>query len=467
MAEDELPGLDLNQYLSELRGMGLFIHDVENKKAYPNNLWDSLGYTSGEMAEMGFLDFVHPDDKNEVINAYGKTSASIPGSQRIKFRIKNRVGEWRWVLSSTIGLEKNKKGETLRFIGFDHDITSEVEMRMKAEAALKEAESMIKAAEIISSNLNLENTVAAVLEQAETVFSFTSASVQLSEGGRLKIVGDIGLKRECSGEEIAFSIGPGTPNHHVIKSRKPYIVNRELRKTYPDFIDNSVAGINSWMGIPLLYKDQLIGMIAFDHAEEGHFNYSDIRFAQAFANQVAIALGNARLYEEVKNLAVRDQLTGCFSRRHFFESLDSESKQAVRYGTPLSVMMFDADDFKLVNDQWGHVTGDWVLKELAGAASRCLRNTDILCRYGGEEFIVLMPSTGLDETCIVAERVRQSIEELTFDGNGITATVSIGCTVFCEADYENPDNMIMRVDKAMYESKESGKNRITRILPPE
>ena len=461
---DNITGIDLNEYLDELREMGLFIHDVEHSKAFPNSFWTGLGYTEDDMTDLGFLDFVHPDDREMVISAYGKVASAIQESYKIMFRIKNRDGDWRWVLSSTIGIQKSAQGQTLKYIGFDHDVTTEIESRMKAESALREAESLIRATEIITSNLDLRGTVDAVLEQVGNVIPFTSASVQLLEDDVLKIIGDIGLKEDQAAGEIFFRINPDTPNYHVMKERKPFIVNNDLFKKYPQFFDTSVKGIGSWMGIPLICREKLIGMIAFDHFRENWFKESTIKLAQAFSSQVAIALENALLFEEVRNLAVKDELTGCYSRRFFFESLESECRQSERYRTPLSVMMFDADDFKSINDNYGHMTGDRVLKDIAAVAFGCLRTADIFCRYGGEEFVVLMPSTGIDEARIVAERVRNSIEaQVVIPRNGESVTVSIGCSSFKEADYRNPDDMIVRVDRAMYSSKAAGKNRISII----
>lgn len=462
MIDKEISGIDLNQYLDKLREMGLFIQDIENQKAYPNSFWKKLGYSAEDMTNLGFLEFVHPDDKKMVEAAYGKVATAIHGSNELKFRIKSRSGKWHWVLSSSIGVKKSENGETFKYIGFDHDVTTEIEARVKAETALHEAESLIRATEIISSNLDLKSTINAILEQAKTVFSCTSASIQLIEGKVLKIVGDVGLLNDDSGEEIVFPITSWTPNSRVLTKRKPYIINSNLRKLYPNFLDKSIEGVKSWMGIPLLYQDKLIGMIAFDHSGEEHFADADLRLAQALASQIAIALENARLFEEVKALSIKDELTGCFSRRHFFECLGKESEMAKRYDSPLSCILFDVDDFKIVNDRFGHIEGDRILRDIATIAAEELRTVDVFSRYGGEEFVVLMPSTSIDEAFIVAERVRMSIEEkVSLPGRDLSVTVSLGCSVFIADENDGSERLLSRADRAMYDSKAAGKNRTT------
>jgi len=218
------------------------------------------------------------------------------------------------------------------------------------------------------------------------------------------------------------------------------------------------------MGIPLLYQDKLIGMIAFDHSSEEHFADADLRLAQALASQIAIALENARLFEEVKALSVKDELTGCFNRRHFFDCLEKESEMSKRYDSPLSCILFDVDDFKVVNDRFGHIEGDRILREIATITAEELRTVDVFSRYGGEEFVVLMPSTSIDEAFIVAERVRMSIEEqISLPGRGLSVTVSLGCSVFFADESDGFERLLSRADRAMYNSKAAGKNRTTVI----
>ena len=450
MKEQENLSIDLNSYVDILREMGLFIQDIENDKSYPNKFWLDLGYKAEDMKNSGFLKFVHPDDLEKVKTSLTVFAENSGDSSSVLFRIKSSTGEWRWVLSSCIGVKCSEDGRILNYIGFDHDVTSEIEIQRKAE-------SLMKATEIISANLDFRNAVDAILEQAADVFSLTSASVLLLNDEKLTIAGSIGLDEDLIQNEISFPVTPKVPNYNVIVDREPYIVNSDLLKQYPDFLDGSVDGIKSWMGIPLVYKDKLLGMMTFDHSGEYHFDKTYIRLATAFSHQVAIVIEHSRLFAKVNELAVRDELTGCYNRRYFFDCLDNESEKSKRYGTPLSLILFDIDDFKKINDIRGHLVGDQVLMKISAVAESCLRKTDVLARYGGEEFVILMPSTEPDEAFIVAERIRSSISGS--DSMPVSVSVSVGCTTFLECDHQNIDSLLHRADQAMYESKAAGKNR--------
>lgn len=129
----------------------------------------------------------------------------------------------------------------------------------------------------------------------------------------------------------------------------------------------------------------------------------------AFANQVAIAIENAQLFEQAHYFSVTDPLTGLSNHHHFFDAAKSEIERSNRYGRPMTIMMIDVDHFKSINDIHGHSTGDFILHEIATITKNSIRSIDIVARYGGEEFIVLMPETKLIEAYQIAERVLKSV----------------------------------------------------------
>lgn len=161
-----------------------------------------------------------------------------------------------------------------------------------------------------------------------------------------------------------------------------------------------------------------------------------------------------RLYEE---LSVTDQLTGIFNRRKIDETLRYELERAKRYDTPLSLMMLDIDHFKQVNDTHGHSVGDTTLKEFTGILSKNIRTTDLLGRWGGEEFIIVLPDTTLEHACVLAERIRTDVESHTFPTIK-TKTCSLGVTSFQPQD--SAESIIERVDTALYEAKNNGRNQV-------
>jgi diguanylate cyclase (GGDEF)-like protein len=185
--------------------------------------------------------------------------------------------------------------------------------------------------------------------------------------------------------------------------------------------------------------------------------------AELFANQAAIALQNARLFNQMSTLAVTDTLTGLANRRGFFEVAEKEVERARRYGRSLCLVMFDIDDFKKVNDTHGHLIGDQVLRVLGTTARRTIRSTDTLCRFGGDEFLILMPESALDQALATAERLRQRISSemvvVTAAGQ-LVLTISLGVVSLERETEETVEKLVERADAVMYRAKTSGKNRV-------
>ncbi|OGQ96738.1 MAG: hypothetical protein A2521_07300 [Deltaproteobacteria bacterium RIFOXYD12_FULL_57_12] len=204
--------------------------------------------------------------------------------------------------------------------------------------------------------------------------------------------------------------------------------------------------------------------------ELGKLNFSyeqlvlELKQAKEEAESLAqdLKLANARLRE----LASRDGLTGLYNHRYFQEAMARELSEAVRYGRSFALIMFDIDHFKKINDNYGHPRGDIVIKAISQTIMEMVRNCDIVARYGGEEFAIILPETELVGATILADRVRKSIEalEMVADGLTIKATVSIGVSNFVPKKSPNKKAaMIDSADKALYDSKRNGRNRVTAI----
>jgi diguanylate cyclase (GGDEF)-like protein len=180
------------------------------------------------------------------------------------------------------------------------------------------------------------------------------------------------------------------------------------------------------------------------------------------AEQLALSIANLQLRERLRNQGIRDSLTGLFNRHYMEESLEKEISQAKRHNRNVGVVMFDIDHFKNFNDSYGHLTGDFVLKEIAAYLHNNLRGGDIVCRYGGEEFLIILPGCSLADTVLRADRVCKDIRHLRMEVDSLslpTVTASFGVAAFPEHGL-NGDELIRIADNALYEAKQQGRNQV-------
>ncbi len=263
---------------------------------------------------------------------------------------------------------------------------------------------------------------------------------------------------ECSKIKVGEGIA-GT----VFVEKKSIISN--LGQNDPRFIDNGQElSVNSLLCVPLIAKGEPIGVINITNKKNGKlFNKQDLEFIEALANQAAIAIDNAKLYE----LATKDGLTKLYIYRHFYTLLENEIKRSSRYNHEMTLLMMDIDNFKSVNDTYGHPVGDQVLREIASCIQQTIRKIDIASRYGGEEFTVILPETNIQDSKIIAERIRKNISQIKInvkDDINICPTVSIGMSEYpsCALDEQT---LIELADVALYNAKNNGKNCICEYNP--
>jgi diguanylate cyclase (GGDEF)-like protein len=221
---------------------------------------------------------------------------------------------------------------------------------------------------------------------------------------------------------------------------------------------SAASGIRSWLGVPLEIHGVVEGALAVQSRSAQAFAPGRVRLLEAIGAQAAVALENARLYE----LAMVDGLTGLFVRRYFDARLDEEIERSKRFGTEFSVVMMDIDDFKQLNDTYGHTAGDRLLRGIAEAVRRQMRAVDTAARYGGEEFAMILPRTSMIDAYNQAERIRQSIADYrcTSDGSVLSVTSSFGIASYPESGAEGAEALIRLADRALYRAKRTGKNRV-------
>lgn len=214
--------------------------------------------------------------------------------------------------------------------------------------------------------------------------------------------------------------------------------------------------VKSFTAIPLIIKKKMLAIITMENMREDDFDRLSV-----VAAQLALAINKTRLYQEVQRLSLVDGLTGTFLRGHFQERLEEEIRRSRQHQLPLSFLMADIDHFKEYNDQYGHLVGDVVLKDIAHLLKKGVREIDLVGRYGGEEFSLLLAETSKKDALQMAERLRLSIEKHRFkayDEAG-KATISIGLATFPE-DAQEAESLIDKADQALYKAKQSGRNKV-------
>lgn len=210
---------------------------------------------------------------------------------------------------------------------------------------------------------------------------------------------------------------------------------------------------------PITFKSVPLGAIVL--ASVGQFDRDGLELLEQLRGDLGLAINNALAHDRLERLAAVDPLTDAYNRRFGLARLREEFSRAVRAENPLGVLMLDLDHFKAVNDTYGHLVGDRVLRAVAGACRRVVREGDVLVRYGGEEFLVLLPGAGPEDVRQVGDRIRRAVgETLVADGaSQIAVTISLGGATFRDAT-DSSDTLIALADAALYEAKGGGRNRL-------
>jgi diguanylate cyclase (GGDEF)-like protein len=263
--------------------------------------------------------------------------------------------------------------------------------------------------------------------------------------------------------QLLFTDSAHLINQHFSPQRKPRLQTFSPHQHAYLFPEQDELG--SVALLPLVRQNMLIGSLNLGSRNENRF-HSQIGtlFLEHLAAVVSACIENTRLQEHIKLVGLRDPLTGINNRRFFDQRLHEEAGRAKRYDRPLSCLFLDIDYFKRINDQYGHQAGDNVLKQVSSMLNDRLRQTDVLARFGGEEFVILLPDTDQDDAVQIAEQVRERIQRAHFvipSGKSINVTLSIGLAVLHPENHINDAKQLLSAaDQAVYAAKLSGRNRV-------
>jgi diguanylate cyclase (GGDEF)-like protein len=270
----------------------------------------------------------------------------------------------------------------------------------------------------------------------------------------------------AKGKEVAAirpKLGEGIAGW-VAESGKPAIVNDAGRDPrFAPHVDAKTSfETRSILCAPLVSRGRTIGVLEILNRKGGRFTRRDLDLVLTLVEPAAIAIENAILFQRTEQLTITDDLTRLFNSRYLNLYLGREIKRCKRHGIPLSVIFLDLDGFKGINDQYGHLAGSGTLTEVGGILALGVRESDILARYGGDEFVVVLPETPASGALVIAERLRRAIEEHRFlEPQGIAARISASFGIATYPDHAlSPEGLIQKADQAMYRVKEREKNGI-------
>ncbi|MGD0918115.1 MAG: sensor domain-containing diguanylate cyclase [Thermodesulfobacteriota bacterium] len=243
----------------------------------------------------------------------------------------------------------------------------------------------------------------------------------------------------------------------------------EKKKLRPhEMVIDSKATLRSHLTLPLAVEGEMIGCISLNSDQPNAFDAQDLQFFSVIGYQMAATLKHFQRFSSIKSMAIYDTLTSLYNRGYFEERLGIETQKSFYGSTPLSLVMVDIDHFKRVNDTFGHLDGDKVLCEIASLLKNALRKKDTVARYGGEEFVLILPGAGLEESTMIAERIRRLVEKnpVQIGQVQINLTVSLGVSNFPIHRPRSKEELVKMADMALYEAKGGGRNKVC-IFSPE
>jgi two-component system, cell cycle response regulator len=305
--------------------------------------------------------------------------------------------------------------------------------------------------EMLSSKLELEGLTQQALQQFLKHTGASGGAILCESGGELEVAASHGLLDADSlanSDHIRLAIRTG--ESQTVSIPDDIQVDGVLAQFHPSEI----------FILPATYKSIPLGVVVL--ASAGSFDADARTRMELFRHTFGLALNNALAHDRLQRLAALDPLTGAYNRRFGLGRLHEEFERAVRMNSPMGVLMMDIDHFKQVNDTYGHLVGDRLLVAITGIAKSILREGDVLIRYGGEEFLAVLPAASSEDLHLVGERVRRAIEDasVTDGSQTIRVTMSLGAAAYPNQNVEKENELIQLADAALYEAKESGRNRL-------
>ncbi|MGO9088890.1 MAG: diguanylate cyclase [Candidatus Sulfotelmatobacter sp.] len=461
-----------------------------------DQLYGYSGLTQEQAMDWGWMQALHPDDLGVCTETWER-SLRDGSPLEIEYRLRRAAGGYRWFLVRGNPL-RDEQGRIIKWIGTCTDVEDQKHQQQILEEQIAErteelanantrlheemlerdyarrkldeqnegmmrdltersqrATLLAKMGEMMQSCITKEEVFAAALGFAPKIFPARRGAVVLLNGRR-DLAEVAGSWHDCQLPEKVFE-----PHHcWALRTGHPHLVVAG-DTTAPCA---HAAGVkNTYLCIPILAQGEALGILHFQATDETPaLADSELSFKTTFAGQVGLSVANIRLREALRTQSIKDPLTGLYNRRYLEEMLEREIRRAVRAEQALGLLMLDLDHFKKFNDTYGHEAGDTVLRQTGAFLAKSIRAEDIVCRFGGEEFVIILPTANLNASCARAERIRSKLRELTVLHQGQSlgmVTVSVGVAVLPEQG-TSPKELLEAADAALYRAKRDGRDRV-------
>ncbi|HEX7031097.1 MAG TPA: diguanylate cyclase [Gammaproteobacteria bacterium] len=320
------------------------------------------------------------------------------------------------------------------------------------------AETLHQLTQALAASLDGREVAEELLENLRTMVAFRKAVLFVEQGVEIHVAGAKGVRDERMKTLETMPAEYSRFFAEVRHGRKSRIVMRH--DVQMPVLQDDMSPAAQFLAVPAYSRSDEFALLLIGR-DAPPFSEQERDIVSAFLTQALVAIDNARLFAEVQNLATTDTLTQVSNRRYFFELAELEFARSKRYGRDVSLILLDADNFTAINDTYGREIGDRVLKIVANCCRNSLRHFDIIGRYGGEDFVIMLPETPMNVAADVADRLRKSIESVRLDTHKgeLAVTVSVGVAVATENTPDLPA-LINRADMALYEAKRAGRNKV-------
>jgi diguanylate cyclase (GGDEF)-like protein/PAS domain S-box-containing protein len=472
-----------NSSIAEVMAEGLAMEDAEGRITLVNpKLLNSLGYSADELIGQHWTMLIAPRDLERVMHITAQRAAGIHSIYEAWLQTKS--GQELPALVSATPLMKSG-----RFAGTLATLT-DISDRKRAEDALQAANVKLTAwlaeSEQRTREISLLNELGELLQtaltadEAFTIIAHSMLALFPYTAGRLYVIKESRNLVEATTHwgPVAGQADPFEPSQcwalrrgriHIVEHLGPDMPPERLAAVVCSHVTHPRP--SAYICVPMVAQGDTLGVVHLQRpvpvasgADERQLNLTEdqVRLARAVADSLALALANLRLRERLQRQSIRDPLTGLFNRRYLEETLEREINRAQRDHQPLGVMMLDIDHFKQCNDTYGHQAGDRLLRELGAVIAAHARGADIACRYGGEEFILILPGASLAVTRQRAEGVCEAVRQIYVaygpQVSGVL-TVSVGVAAYPEHG-ANADDCVRAADTALYQAKRAGRDRV-------